>query len=59
MRTRLANLQERVRVRWFTREEPDALLERSFHDCESCGASVYVLAVRCRECGSDVELRAG
>ncbi len=41
-----------------TQEQPDALLERSFRQCDDCGESVYVLAFNCRGCGAEVELLA-
>lgn len=59
MRKRIASLQDRVRSKWFTgQEQSDALLERSFRQCDDCGESVYVLAFHCRECGAEVELLA-
>lgn len=60
MRKRIASLQDRVFSKWFNSgEESDALLERSFRQCDDCGESVYVLAFSCRECGAEVELLAG
>lgn len=59
MRKHIATLQDRVRTIWFgTEEGPDGLLERSFSDCDDCGADVYVLAESCRECGAEQELLA-
>lgn len=59
MGKRIASLQDRVRAVWFgTDEGPNALIERSFRECDDCGESVYVLATSCRECGADVELLA-
>lgn len=59
MRNALINLPGRVRTKWFNNgEESDALLERSFRECDDCGESVYVLAFSCRECGAEVELLA-
>lgn len=59
MRNHISALQERVRRAWHgTDEGPDALIERSFFECDDCGESVYILATSCRECGAEVELLA-
>jgi hypothetical protein len=55
---RLSNMEERRGSRLFGRSRRDDLFERSFRSCGDCGADVYVLADDCRDCGSQIELRA-